>query len=60
MQDTQSTSNNNLIRAACLVFNEEGKRVARYDKIHLFDVVVGDKIYAESSVVEPGNDIVVV
>jgi nitrilase len=26
------------VRAACLVYNERGERVARYDKIHLFDV----------------------
>ena len=26
------------VRAACLLFNDRGERVARYDKIHLFDV----------------------
>ncbi|MBI5611982.1 MAG: carbon-nitrogen hydrolase family protein [Gammaproteobacteria bacterium] len=26
------------VRATCLVYNERGERVARYDKIHLFDV----------------------
>ncbi|OGI43158.1 MAG: hypothetical protein A2150_03890 [Candidatus Muproteobacteria bacterium RBG_16_64_11] len=26
------------VRAACLVYDERGERVARYDKIHLFDV----------------------
>ena len=25
------------IRAACLLYNDQGKQVARYDKIHLFD-----------------------
>jgi nitrilase len=28
------------VRAACLVFDDQGKRVARYDKIHLFDAVL--------------------
>jgi len=48
-------------RAACLVFNECGKQVARYDKIHLFDVDVpgADERYRESSVIEPGGNIIV-
>ncbi|MEO5344681.1 MAG: carbon-nitrogen hydrolase family protein, partial [Gammaproteobacteria bacterium SHHR-1] len=25
------------LRSACLIFNERGERVGRYDKIHLFD-----------------------
>lgn len=49
------------VRAACLVFNERGERVARYDKIHLFDVNVpgADERYRESSTIEPGEDIIV-
>ena len=49
------------VRAACLVFNERGERVARYDKLHLFDVDVpnADEHYRESSIVEPGEDIIV-
>jgi len=48
-------------RAASLVFDERGERVARYDKIHLFDVDVpgADEQYTESSTIEPGADIVV-
>jgi len=48
-------------RAASLVFDEHGERVARYDKIHLFDVDVpgADEQYMESSTIEPGADIVV-
>jgi len=48
-------------RAASLVFDERGERVARYDKIHLFDVDVPgtDEQYTESSTIEPGADIVV-
>ncbi|GAB4507531.1 MAG: carbon-nitrogen hydrolase family protein [Sulfuricaulis sp.] len=48
------------VRAACLVFDARGERVARYDKIHLFDVELenGEK-YHESNSFEPGDDIVV-
>lgn len=46
------------IRASCLVYNEEGRCVGRYDKIHLFDVVLSDKeAYKESDTTEPGNSI---
>ncbi len=45
------------VRAACLVYNDQGKRVARYDKIHLFDVHLTetDEQYAESAVIEAGE-----
>jgi nitrilase len=48
------------IRAACLVFNDQGECVARYDKIHLFDASVhpGREDYQESAITEPGDDIV--
>jgi deaminated glutathione amidase len=44
-------------RASCLVYNDQGQRVARYDKIHLFDVCVPDsgEEYRESDSVEPGE-----
>lgn len=50
------------IRAACIVFNNEGERVARYDKIHLFDVELVDsnESYTESKTIEPGDEIVVI
>ena len=46
------------LAAACLVYDAEGSRVARYDKIHLFDVAVPgrDERYQESSSVRPGED----
>lgn len=51
----------NKIRAACLVFNAEGKIVARYDKIHLFDVVLSNtEKYQESDTIEPGNEPVII
>lgn len=49
-------------RAACLVFDATGKPVARYDKMHLFDVEVADgtRCYAESDYTAPGREPVVV
>jgi nitrilase len=43
--------------AACLVFDADGRRVARYDKIHLFDVAIPgrDERYEESASVRPGT-----
>ena len=47
------------VRAACLLFNDEGICVARYDKLHLFDVTVTEKEkYAESAAIERGENIV--
>lgn len=46
--------------SACLVFNDQGECVARYNKIHLFDVTVSDhQQYQETAVVKPGDDCVV-
>ncbi|BAW79910.1 nitrilase/cyanide hydratase and apolipoprotein N-acyltransferase [Candidatus Nitrosoglobus terrae] len=49
------------VRAACLLFDANGKCVARYDKFHLFDVVLpgGEERYCESLTIEPGQNIVV-
>lgn len=44
------------INAACLVVDEQGRVVARYDKIHLFDVQLSDgESYRESDAFEPGD-----
>ncbi len=50
------------IRATCLLFNDQGQQVARYDKIHLFDVSVvdSDESYTESETIESGDQTVVV
>jgi nitrilase len=44
------------IRSACLVYDDTGRRVARYDKMHLFhfDGGAGER-YAETRTVEPGE-----
>jgi len=50
------------VRAACLVYDDHGQQVARYDKIHLFDVEVaatGER-YAESETIAPGDTPVVI
>ena len=45
-----------------IVFDANGKQVARYDKIHLFDVDIPQKkeSYRESATFEPGNEPIVV
>ncbi|MBT2968297.1 MAG: carbon-nitrogen hydrolase family protein [Candidatus Thiodiazotropha sp. (ex Ctena orbiculata)] len=50
------------VRAACLIMDNEGNQVARYDKIHLFDVhlVETDERYVESNTIEPGEELVTV
>lgn len=50
------------VRSACLVFDELGQRVGRYDKIHLFDVRLEEtgEQYEESETFEPGDEVLVV
>jgi predicted amidohydrolase len=50
------------VSGACLLYDDKGHRVARYDKIHLFDVEVpetGEK-YNESETIEQGGHVKVV
>jgi predicted amidohydrolase len=47
--------NPNKVRNACFVFDDTGRRVARYDKIHLFDFTGKDEAYKESNTIEPGD-----
>ncbi len=44
---------------SCLVFDDQGRQVARYDKIHLFNLSLGNESYDEALTIEPGNKIVV-
>ncbi len=50
------------VAAACIVYDDQGRAVARYDKIHLFDVDIPGRSesYRESSSVRPGVEPVVV
>src|SRR5256885_195180 len=50
------------VAAASLVYDADGEPVARYDKIHLFDVDIPGRAerYRESAHVAPGSQVVVV
>jgi deaminated glutathione amidase len=48
------------VRNSCLVFNDKGEQVARYDKIHLFGLNLGNEHYHEENTIESGDEIVVV
>ena len=50
----------NKVRNSCLVYDERGKQVARYDKIHLFGLDLGNERYQEAKLIEPGDKVVVV
>jgi len=56
-----AVSESDRARSACIVFNDQGEEVARYDKIHLFDVdlVDANENYTESETIEPGDEVVV-
>lgn len=49
------------VRACALLFDDSGQQVARYDKLHLFDVelVDSEERYAESATIEPGSQVCV-
>ncbi len=50
------------VRSACLLLDDEGNLVGRYDKMHLFDVQVADRQgqYCESATIAPGEQPVLV
>lgn len=54
--------NDGRVRPASLVFDRSGAIIARYDKMHLFDVEVSDRQarYAESDSFEAGDEVVAV
>lgn len=55
------SSHKDKIKAACLVFDNFGSVVARYDKIHLFDAKISEsEVYNESDTTEPGNELIVI
>lgn len=55
-----SCSAPNKIRNSCLVFNDKGQQVNRYDKIHLFGLDLGTEHYHEEKTIEAGASVVVV
>ena len=43
------------VRNSCLVYDSEGRRVARYDKIHLFGLDLGAERFEEARTIEAGS-----
>ena len=43
------------VRSALLVYAPDGRRVARYDKMHLFAFARGEERYDEARTIEPGE-----
>jgi nitrilase len=43
------------VRNSCLVYDSEGRRAARYDKIHLFGLDLGAERFEEGRTIEPGS-----
>lgn len=60
--DSDNTEYEKKVYAACLVYNEKGERISRYDKVHLFDVhlELTNETYNESETIEAGNKAIVV
>jgi len=50
----------NRVRNSSLVYDDKGKLVARYDKIHLFGFEMGKEHYSEQRTIEPGSEVKVV
>ena len=48
------------VRNSCLVYDDKGKLAARYDKIHLFGMDLGNERFREDKTIEPGDQVVVV
>lgn len=47
------------MRNSCLVYDDNGQQVGRYDKIHLFGLDLGNEHYHEENTIEPGERVVV-
>ncbi|MEO6118004.1 MAG: carbon-nitrogen hydrolase family protein [Methylotenera sp.] len=50
----------NKVRNSCLVYDDKGHLAARYDKIHLFGLDLGNEHYHEENTIESGDAIKVV
>jgi len=50
-----SAEDDKRVRGACLVYDDAGTRVARYDKMHLFRFKNEKEAYDETRTVEPGD-----
>lgn len=45
---------------SCLVYDHEGRQVARYDKIHLFGLELGEECFAEEKTIKAGDKVVAI
>ncbi len=50
----------NKVCNSCLVYDNKGRQVARYDKIHLFGLDLGNEHYREDATIESGDTVKVV
>jgi predicted amidohydrolase len=48
------------VRNSCMVYDDHGALVARYDKIHLFGFEMGAESYREERTIEPGREVLTV
>lgn len=58
----ERTADDSRVHNTTLVFSPDGRERARYRKIHLFDVALGEggrDVYSESTFCAPGEDVVV-
>src|SRR5690349_23572875 len=53
-----AASRDDKIRNSCLVYDDQGKQVARYDKMHLFGFRSDAERYAEEETIEAGGGVV--
>mgnify|MGYP000203297394 FL=1 len=49
----------NKVLNSCLLYDDSGQQVARYDKIHLFNLDLGNEHYHENNTIEAGAQVVV-
>jgi deaminated glutathione amidase len=50
----------NRVHNSMLVFDDSGKEVGRYDKIHLFSLDLGQERFSEERTIHPGKDVKVI
>ncbi len=50
-----ATARPDKVRNSCLVYGPDGRRTARYDKMHLFGLELGAERFDEASTIEPGE-----
>lgn len=50
-----AASSASFVHNSCLVYDDRGQRIARYDKIHLFGFEADSERYCEADTIEPGS-----